>query len=81
MAMVKQTWLLALQVGGCESSKLQKHFAELGLGDFINPVKADYSASMADVVAKYKKRKTSIVRHKDSNWTVGALKLDRTLFG
>ena len=37
---------------GCEK-QITKHFAELGLGDFINPVKADYSASMADVVAKY----------------------------
>ena len=42
---------------GCEK-QITKHFAELGLGDFINPVKADYSASMADVIAKYKNGKS-----------------------
>ena len=59
---------------GCEKL-ITKHFAELGLGDFINPVKADYSASMADVVAKYKNGKPVLFYTWTPNWTVGALKL------
>jgi len=59
---------------GCEK-QITKHFAELGLGDFINPVKADYSASMADVVAKYKNGKSVLFYTWTPNWTVGALKL------
>ena len=59
---------------GCEK-QITKHFAELGLGDFINPVKADYSASMADVVAKYKNGKPVLFYTWTPNWTVGALKL------
>tara|TARA_B100000965_G_scaffold402974_1_gene430111 strand:- start:800 stop:1741 length:942 start_codon:yes stop_codon:yes gene_type:complete len=59
---------------GCEK-QITKHFAELNLGDFINPVKADYSASMADVVAKYKNGKSVLFYTWTPNWTVGALKL------
>ncbi len=59
---------------GCEK-QITKHFDELGLGDFINPVKADYSASMADVVAKYKNGKPVLFYTWTPNWTVGALKL------
>ena len=59
---------------GCEK-QITKHFAELGLGDFINPVKADYSASMADAVAKYKNGKPVLFYTWTPNWTVGALKL------
>ena len=59
---------------GCEK-QITKHFAELGLGDFINPVQADYSASMADVVAKYKNGKPVLFYTWTPNWTVGALKL------
>ncbi len=42
---------------GCEK-QITKHFAELGLGDFINPIQADYSASMADAIAKFKTGKS-----------------------
>jgi len=59
---------------GCEK-QITKHFAELNLGDFINPVKADYTASMADVVAKYKNGKPVLFYTWTPNWTVGALKL------
>jgi glycine betaine/proline transport system substrate-binding protein len=61
---------------GCEK-QITKHFAELGLGDFINPVKADYSASMADVVAKYKNGKPVLFYTWTPNWTVGALQLGK----
>ena len=59
---------------GCEK-QITKHFDELGLGEFINPVKADYSASMADAVAKYKNGKPVLFYTWTPNWTVGALKL------
>jgi glycine betaine/proline transport system substrate-binding protein len=61
---------------GCEK-QITKHFADLGLGDFINPVKADYSASMADVVAKYKNGKPVLFYTWTPNWTVGALQLGK----
>ena len=56
---------------------ISKHFDELGLGDFINPVKADYSASMADAVSKYKNEKSILFYTWTPNWTVGALKLGK----
>ena len=59
---------------GCEKV-IQKHFDELGLADFINPVKADYSASMADVISKYKNGKSVLFYTWTPNWTVGTLKL------
>ena len=58
---------------GCEK-QITKHFAELGLGDFINPVQADYSASMADAIAKYKNGKSILVYTWTPNWTVGAFR-------
>ena len=61
---------------GCEKV-ISKHFDELGLGDFINPVKADYSASMADAVSKYKNGKSILFYTWTPNWTVGALKLGK----
>ena len=61
---------------GCEKV-ISKHFEELGLGDFINPVKADYSASMADAVSKYKNGKSILFYTWTPNWTVGALKLGK----
>ena len=63
---------------GCEK-QITKHFAELGLGDFINPVQADYSASMADAIAKYKNGKSILVYTWTPNWTVGALKLGKDI--
>ena len=61
---------------GCEK-QITKHFAELGLGDFINPIQADYSASMADAVSKYKNGKSILFYTWTPNWTVGALKLGK----
>jgi glycine betaine/proline transport system substrate-binding protein len=63
---------------GCEK-KITKHFAELGLGDFINPVQADYSASMADAIAKYKNGKSVLFYTWTPNWTVGALELGKDI--
>jgi len=63
---------------GCEK-QITKHFAELGLGDFINPVQADYSASMADAIAKFKNGKSILVYTWTPNWTVGALELGKDI--
>ena len=63
---------------GCEK-QITKHFAELGLGDFINPVQADYSASMADTIAKYKNGKSVLFYTWTPNWTVGALELGKDI--
>ena len=38
---------------GCEKV-ITSHFEELNLGEFINPLKAEYSATLADTVAAYK---------------------------
>lgn len=59
---------------GCEK-QITKHFNELKLGEFINPIKAEYSASMADAIARYKNGKSILVYTWTPNWTVGALKL------
>ena len=59
---------------GCEKV-IAKHFDELGLGDFINRVQADYSASMADIISKYKNGKSILFYTWTPNWTVGTLKL------
>jgi glycine betaine/proline transport system substrate-binding protein len=63
---------------GCEK-QITKHFAELGLGDFINPVQADYSASMADAIAKYKNGKSVLFYTWTPNWSVGALELGKDI--
>jgi glycine betaine/proline transport system substrate-binding protein len=63
---------------GCEK-QITKHFAELGLGDFINPIQADYSASMADAIAKYKNGRSILVYTWTPNWTVGALELGKDI--
>ncbi len=59
---------------GCEKI-ITKHFEERGLGDFINPLKADYSASMADTISRYKNGKSILFYTWTPNWTVGTLKL------
>ena len=38
---------------GCEKV-ITGHFNELKLGEFINPIKAEYSASLADAISRYK---------------------------
>jgi glycine betaine/proline transport system substrate-binding protein len=63
---------------GCEK-QITKHFNELGLGDFINPVQADYSASMADAIAKFKNGKSVLFYTWTPNWTVGALELGKDI--
>ena len=59
---------------GCEMI-ITKHFTELGLGEFINPLKADYSASMADTISRYKNGKSILFYTWTPNWSVGTLKL------
>ena len=63
---------------GCEK-QITKHFAELGLGDFINPIQADYSASMADAIAKQKNGQSVLFYTWTPNWTVGALELGKDI--
>jgi len=63
---------------GCEKV-IAKHFDELGLGDFINRVQADYSASMADIISKYKNGKSILFYTWTPNWTVGTLKLGKDI--
>ena len=61
---------------GCEK-QITKHFAELKLGEFINPIQAEYSASMADALARYKNGKSILFYTWTPNWTVGAFKLGK----
>ena len=61
---------------GCEKI-ITKHFEELGLGEFINPLKADYSASMADTISRYKNGKSILFYTWTPNWSVGTLKLGK----
>ena len=61
---------------GCEKI-IAKHFEELGLGEFITPVKADYTPAMADAIAKYKNGKSVLFYTWTPNWTVGALVLGK----
>jgi glycine betaine/proline transport system substrate-binding protein len=63
---------------GCEKV-IAKHFDELGLGDFINRVQADYSASMADIISKYKNGQSILFYTWTPNWTVGTLKLGKDI--
>ena len=63
---------------GCEKV-IAKHFDELGLGDYINRVQADYSASMADIISKYKNGKSVLFYTWTPNWTVGTLKLGKDI--
>ena len=63
---------------GCEKV-ITKHFDELGLADYINRVQADYSASMADIISKYKNGKSVLFYTWTPNWTVGTLKLGKDI--
>jgi len=49
------------------------------LGEFINPMKADYSASMADIISRYKNGKSILFYTWTPNWTVGTLKLGKDI--
>ena len=63
---------------GCEKV-IAKHFDELGLADYINRVQADYSASMADIISKYKNGQSVLFYTWTPNWTVGTLKLGKDI--
>lgn len=57
---------------GCEK-KIAEHLDKWGLRDYITPIKAAYSASMADAVGKYKEGKSILFYTWTPNWTVGIL--------
>jgi glycine betaine/proline transport system substrate-binding protein len=59
---------------GCEKT-IEHHFDVFGLGDFINPIKAAYSASMADALGRFKEGKSILFYTWTPNWTVGVLKV------
>lgn len=57
---------------GCEKV-ITHHFDAYGLDDYINPIKAGYSASMADTIARYKNGKPIFFYTWAPNWTIGML--------
>jgi glycine betaine/proline transport system substrate-binding protein len=59
---------------GCEKV-ITSHFEELNLGEFINPLKAEYSATLADTVAAYKNGQSIFYYTWAPNWIFGTLKL------
>lgn len=58
---------------GCEGI-ITHHFKEYGLKDYVNPIKAAYAASMAEVVAKHKKGQPVFFYTWAPNWTIFKLK-------
>jgi len=58
---------------GCEKV-ITHHFKAYDLGDYINPIKAGYSASMADTIARYKNGEPVFFYTWAPNWTIGMLK-------
>jgi len=63
---------------GCEKI-ISNHFSELGLDSFINRIQAEYSASMADALARYKNGGSILFYTWTPNWTVGALELGKDI--
>ncbi|WP_108460039.1 glycine betaine/L-proline ABC transporter substrate-binding protein ProX [Devosia naphthalenivorans] len=57
---------------GCEIN-IEHHMDAYGLRDHINPIKAAYSASMADAVAAYEAGEPILFYTWTPNWTVNAL--------
>ncbi|OCW57916.1 glycine betaine/L-proline ABC transporter substrate-binding protein ProX [Hoeflea olei] len=57
---------------GCEVT-ISKHFEDYDLGDDINPIKAGYSASMADAIASYEAGEHILFYTWTPNWTVNEL--------
>ncbi len=57
---------------GCEE-KISNDLEELELGDHINPIKAGYSASMADALGRYRDGQPILFYTWTPNWTVGIL--------
>jgi glycine betaine/proline transport system substrate-binding protein len=58
---------------GCEKV-ISHHLDAYGLRDHINPIKASYSASMADALARYNDGKPILFYTWTPNWTVYRLK-------
>ena len=58
---------------GCEKV-ITHHFKVYGLDDYINPIKAGYSASMADAMARYQSGDPVFFYTWAPNWTIGKLK-------
>jgi glycine betaine/proline transport system substrate-binding protein len=58
---------------GCEKV-ITEHFKVYGLDDYINPIKAGYSASMADTIARYNNGKPIFFYTWAPNWTIYKLK-------
>ncbi|MEA3363620.1 MAG: glycine betaine/L-proline ABC transporter substrate-binding protein ProX [Thermodesulfobacteriota bacterium] len=58
---------------GCEKN-ITHHFKVYGLDDYINPIKAGYSASMADTLARYGSGEPIFFYTWAPNWTIGKLK-------
>ncbi len=54
---------------GCEGT-ISHHLKVYGLEDHINPIKAAYSASMADALARYKSGKPAFFYTWAPNWTI-----------
>lgn len=59
---------------GCEKV-ITSHFEELNLGEFINPIKAEYAATLADSVSAYKNGQSIFYYTWAPNWIFGTLKL------
>jgi glycine betaine/proline transport system substrate-binding protein len=58
---------------GCEKV-VTLHLKAYGLEDYINPIKASYSASMADAVARYQSGEPVFFYTWTPNWTVNRFK-------
>ena len=58
---------------GCEKV-ITSHFEQYGFGDYLNPIKASYSASMADALARYNQGEPILFYTWTPNWTVYKLK-------
>jgi glycine betaine/proline transport system substrate-binding protein len=58
---------------GCEKV-ITHHFDVYSLDDYINPIKAGYSASMADTIARYRNGKPIFFYTWAPNWTIFKLK-------
>jgi glycine betaine/proline transport system substrate-binding protein len=58
---------------GCEKV-ITHHFEVYDLDNYINPIKAGYSASMADTMARYKSGEPIFFYTWAPNWTIGMLK-------
>ncbi len=58
---------------GCEKV-ISHHLDAYGMNDYINPIKASYSASMADVIARYNAGEPAFFYTWTPNWTVYKLK-------